>query len=203
MDAHKHATTDYAIHAHLAQRWSPRAFADRAVSEELLGSLFEAARWAASCYNEQPWRFIVARREQPDEYQRLLSCLVEGNQAWATSAPLLGLGVLKKTFTLNGKPNKYAQHDLGLATAGLMTQATAHGLYYHAMGGILPERAVELYRVPEDFQVLTGFAIGYLGDPDTLADDLRESELEVRTRRPLEAMVFASGWEQPAGFLGR
>ena len=200
---HKKAVTDYPIHDHLAHRWSPRAFADRPVSTELLGSLFEAARWAASCYNEQPWRFIVARREQQDEYKTLMSCLMEGNQGWAMSAPVLGLGVAKKTFSLNGKPNRFFHHDLGLATAGLMTQAMAHGLHVHAMGGIHPERAVEIYNVPDDFDVLTGFAIGYLGDPGTLEEDMRASEMEVRTRKPLEETVFSSSWETPAEFLQR
>ena len=200
---HKKAVTDYPIHDHLAHRWSPRAFADRPVSTELLGSLFEAARWAASCYNEQPWRFIVARREQQDEYKTLMSCLMQGNQGWAMSTPVLGLGVAKRTFSLNGKPNRFFHHDLGLATAGLMAQATAHGLHVHAMGGIHPERAVEIYNVPDDFDVLTGFAIGYLGDPGTLKKDMRASEMEARTRKPLEETVFSSSWETPAEFLQR
>ena len=199
----KQAVTNYPIHDHLAQRWSPRAFADRPVNAELLGSLFEAARWAASCFNEQPWRFIVAHREQPEEYALMKSCLTEGNQGWAMSAPVLGLGIAKQTFSRNGKPNRFAHHDLGLATAGLMVQATACGLHVHVMGGIHPERAVELFHVPDDFHVLTGFAIGYLGDPDTLAEDMRVSELEARSRKPLEEIVFSSGWGRPADFLGR
>ena len=198
---HKTAHTYYPIHEHLALRWSPRAFADKPVAAETLGSLFEAARWAASCYNEQPWRFLVAHRGQQDEYRKMLSCLVEGNQSWAIQAPVLGLGIAKKTFSLNGKLNKFAHHDLGLATAGLMAQATALGLHVHAMGGILAERAVELYRVPDDFDVLTGFAIGYLGDPDSLDESARASELEPRIRKPLTETVFSSGWGSPAAFL--
>jgi len=199
----KHAVTDYPIHEYLAQRWSPRAFADKPVSAEVLGSLFEAARWAASCFNEQPWRFMVARREQQEEYDTLLSCLVEGNQGWASSAPVLGLGIAKKTFTRNGKSNAYAHHDLGLAMAGLMTQATAHGLHVHAMGGILPQRAAEIYQVPDDFDVLTGFALGHLGDPQSLEEGMRASELEPRSRKSLQETVFAGNWESPAGFLQR
>jgi len=198
---HKNADTHYPIHEHLAQRWSPRAFAVRPVTAHDLGSLFEAARWAASCYNEQPWRFIVAWQEQQDEYQKLLSCLVEANQTWAIQAPVLGLGIAKKTFSMNGKANNFAYHDLGLATAGLMAQATALGLHVHSMGGILPQRAAEQYQVPDDFEVLTGYAIGYRGDPDSLDESMRASELEPRARRPLTATVFSSGWEQPATFL--
>ena len=198
---HKKADNHYPIHEHLAYRWSPRAFADKPVTVETLGSLFEAARWAASCYNEQPWRFIVARREQGDDYEKLLSCLVDANQSWAMQAPVLGLGIAKKTFTLNGKANNFAQHDLGLATAGLMTQATAAGLHMHAMGGIHPQRAADIYQVPDDFEVLTGFAIGYLGDPDSLDESMQASERAARTRKPLTETVFSSGWERPAAFL--
>ena len=193
--------TQYPIHELLQKRWSPRAFSTKPVSAEVLGSLFEAARWAASCYNEQPWRYIVARKEQPEEYDRLMSCLVEGNQVWATQAPVLMLAVTKKTFTLNDKPNAHARHDLGLATAGMMLQATALDLYMHAMGGILPGKAAELYRIPEDFQVATGIALGYLGDPDSLAEPMKATELEARVRKPLEEIVFGSGWGEPAGFL--
>ncbi|MGB5440555.1 MAG: nitroreductase family protein [Gammaproteobacteria bacterium] len=193
--------TQYPIHALLQKRWSPRAFSGKTVSTEALGSLFEAARWAASCYNEQPWRYIVARKEDTAEYDRLMSCLVEGNQAWAMQAPVLMLAVTKKTFTFNDKPNAHARHDLGLATAGMMLQAAALDLYMHAMGGILPEKAAELYRVPDDFQVATGIALGYLGDPDSLAEPMKTTELEARVRKPLEEIVFASSWEKPAGFL--
>ena len=193
--------TQYPIHELVQKRWSPRAFSAKPVSAEALGSLFEAARWAASCYNEQPWRYIVARKEQPDEYDRLMSCLVEGNQVWAMQAPVLMLAVTKKTFTFNDKPNAHARHDLGLATAGMLLQAAALDLYMHAMGGILPERAAEIYRVPEDFQVATGIALGYLGNPDSLAEPMKTTELEARVRKPLEEFVFASSWEEPAGFL--
>jgi len=196
----KQSDNHYPIHDLLARRWSPRAFAAKPVTPDTLGSLFEAARWAASCYNEQPWRFIVARREEGDAYEKILSCLVEGNQAWAIQAPVLGLGVVKKTFTLNDKSNIHARHDLGLATAGLMVQAMELGIYVHAMGGIVPERAVALYRIPDDFEVATGFAIGYLGDPDSLAEPMKAGELESRVRKPLDETVFASSWESPADF---
>ena len=128
-------------------------------------------------------------------------CLVEGNQAWAVQAPVLMLGIAKKTFTRNGKPNVHGRHDLGLATAGMMLQATSMDLYMHAMGGILPERAAEIYGVPDDFEVSTGIALGYLGDPDSLDEPMKTTELELRVRKPLSEIVFAKGWKQPAGFL--
>ena len=197
----KSPDTQYPIHALLEKRWSPRAFSNKAVTAEALGSLFEAARWAASCYNEQPWRYIVARKEDADEYDRLMSCLVEANQVWAMQAPVLMLAVTKKTFTFNDKPNAHARHDLGLATAGMMLQAAALDLYMHAMGGILPDRAAELYQVPDDFQVATGIALGFLGDPETLEESMQAGELEARVRKPLSEIVFASNWGKPAGFL--
>lgn len=194
----KLATTDYPIHELLARRWSPRAFADRSVAPATLGALFEAARWAASAFNEQPWRFIVARREEKAAFADLLGCLVEFNQGWARNAPVLALGLAKHTYTQTGETNDYARHDLGLATAQLVVQATALGLYAHPMAGIVPDKARAQYAIPADFEVVTGLAIGYLGDPATLPDDLRQREIEPRRRRPLAEQVFTGSWDTPA-----
>src|SRR5205085_11977990 len=127
MSAPKQATPDHPIHELIARRWSPYAWADRPVSEEDLRSLFEAARWAASSYNEQPWSYIVATKANPEDFERLLSCLVEGNQLWATAAPVLALGCTNLSFALNGKTNAAAVHDLGLASANLTLEATSRG----------------------------------------------------------------------------
>src|SRR4051812_5734054 len=145
MQAQKHARPDHPIHELLSKRWSPYAFAGRAVTDDDLRSLFEAARWAASSYNEQPWTYIVATKPNSEDFDRLLSCLVEGNQAWAAAAPVLALGCTSLNFALNGKPNAAAVHDLGLASASLTLEATARGLSVHQMIGILPDRARELY----------------------------------------------------------
>lgn len=150
MTIHKHATPDHPIHELLASRWSPYAFAERPVSDDDLRSLFEAARWAASSYNEQPWSYIVATKSNPAEFERLLSCLVEGNQPWAKAAPVLALGCTNLHFARNNKPNAAAIHDLGLASATLTIEATARGLSVHQMIGILPDKARELYGIPED-----------------------------------------------------
>ncbi len=198
----KRATTDYPVHALVVERWSPYAWADRDVSEADLRSLFEAARWAPSSYNEQPWSYIVATREQPEEFQRLLSCLVEGNQEWARSAPVLALGVATLNFARNGKPNAAAVHDLGLASGSLLLEATARGLRVHQMIGILPDRARELYAIPEGSQATTGIAIGYAGDPQALPEKFRQRELAPRTRKPLGDFVFAGGWGRSAGLAG-
>jgi nitroreductase len=194
MTTHKHAVPDHPIHELIARRWSPYAFAERPVSDEDLRSLFEAARWAASSYNEQPWSYIVATKANPAEHERLLSCLVEGNQAWAKAAPVLALGCTNLHFVRNGKPNAAAVHDLGLASATLTLEATARGLFVHQMIGILPDKARELYRVPEGVQPLTGLAIGYAADPAILAEVYRQRDLAPRQRKALAEFVFGGEW---------
>lgn len=190
----KPAATDHPVHELFAARWSPYAFADRPVSREDLLSLFEAARWAPSSYNEQPWSYLVATRENAEEYHKLLSCLVEGNRAWAKTAPVLALGCTSLNFTLDGRPNAAAIHDLGLASANLVLEATARGLAVHQMIGILPDRARELYAVPAGVQPLTGLAIGYAGDPAALPENLRARDAARRPRKPLAAFVFGGKW---------
>lgn len=188
------APTDVPIHPLLAARWSPYAFADRAVATEDLRALFEAARWAPSCYNDQPWHYLVATRENPEEFARLLSCLVEPNQAWAKFAPVLALGVTHLNFSHNNKPNRAAYHDLGQASAHLLVEATARGLLVHQMIGICPEQARELYQVPQGYEVLTGLAIGYLGDPKSLPEAMQQRDAARRPRKPVREFLFSGGW---------
>jgi Nitroreductase family len=185
----KKALTNYPINEFLAERWSPYAFQERPVAEADLRSLFEAARWAASSYNEQPWRYLIATRENPDNFQQLLSCLVEGNQAWAKKAPVLALGIASLRFTRNNEDNRAAIHDLGLATGNLVVEATARGLCVHQMIGILPDKAREAW---------TGMAIGYQGDPMTLPDALKERDMTPRQRKPLDQFVFSGKWGNPS-----
>ena len=197
----KEATPDQPIHPLLAARWSPCAFSDRPVAEADLRALFEAARWAASSYNEQPWRYIVATRSNADEFARLLSCLVEGNQPWAKTAPVLALGCVSKNFARNGTPNAAAEHDLGAASASLSVEATARGLSVHQMIGILPDRARELYAIPDDAQALTGLAIGYLGDPASLPENYKQRDLAPRQRKQTADFVFSGRWGDPAKII--
>ncbi len=161
----KKASTDYPIHELLAERWSPYGFEDRPVAQADLRSLFEAARWAASSYNEQPWSYLVATRENPVEFARLLSCLVEANQAWAKAAPVLALGVVSLRLSRNTQENRAAVHDLGLAAGNLLVEATARGLCVHQMIGILPDKARDVYQIPEHNDAWTAMAIGYKADP--------------------------------------
>jgi nitroreductase len=194
----KSALTNYPIHELLAERWSPCAFKDRLVSKTDLCSLFEAARWSASSYNEQPWSYLVATKENPDQFQQLLSCLVEGNQIWAKDAPVLALGIVSLKFTRNHEDNRAAIHDLGLATGNLVVEATARGICVHQMIGIHPDKARALFDIPEGFEVWTGMAIGYQGDPMTLPDALKERDLIQRQRKPLEQFVFSGTWKNPS-----
>jgi nitroreductase len=189
---------DHPILKLLAERWSPYGFEDRPVPEADLRSLFEAARWAASSYNEQPWNYLVATREDSPEFERLLSCLVEANQAWAKAAPVLALGVVSLQFAKNKQDNRAAVHDLGLAAGNLSVEATARGLSVHQMIGILPDKAREIYQIPEHFEAWTAMAIGYKADPARLADALRERDLAPRQRRPLGRFVFTGRWGQPS-----
>ncbi len=191
-------TTDYPIHELLAKRWSPYAFKDKPVPESDLRSLFEAARWAPSSYNEQPWSYIIATKEHLEEFERLLSCLVEANQVWAKAAPVLALGIVSLRFKRNDKINRAAVHDLGLATGNLLVEATARGLYVHQMIGILPDRAREIYEIPEGFEVWTGIAIGYRRDPAQPPDALEQRDMTPKLRKQLGEFVFASKWGNPS-----
>lgn len=199
----KKAATDYPIHELLGKRWSPYAFDNRPVPEADLRSLFEAARWAPSSYNEQPWSYIVATRDDPEQFQLLLSCLVDGNQVWAKAAPVLALGVVSLRFARNAKGNRAAVHDLGLAAGNLVLEATARGLSVHQMIGILPDRAREIYGIPEGYEAWTGMAIGYKGDLTSLPDPLRERERAPRQRKPLSEFVFNGKWGNPSPLVLR
>jgi nitroreductase len=182
----------------IRRRWSPRAFSERPVSSQDLALLLEAARWAASSSNEQPWRFIIARKSDPETHQKLFECLVEANQTWARNAPILLLTVAKRTFTSNGNPNRHALHDTGMALANLMLQATSMGIYTHAMAGFDREKARVNFAIPEDFEPGAAVAVGYLGDPASLSPKHQQSEMAPRTRKPLEALAFGGVWGQPA-----
>jgi nitroreductase len=186
------------VHELIRERWSPRAFADRGVDPGDLRSLLEAAQWTASCFNEQPWAFLVAVREEGEEFARLLGCLVPGNRSWARSAAVLMLSVAKLHFAHNGKPNRHAGHDVGQAAAQLTLQATALGLSVHQMAGFDADAARETYAIPDGWEPMAAIAVGYPGDPASLPEPLRERELGPRQRHPLGELVFAGAWGQTA-----
>ena len=195
--------TDHPIHDLLLRRYSPRTFSDRRVDAQTLRNLFEAARWAPSCFNEQPWSYIVAKRESAEEFQQLAACLVEANRVWASAAPVLALGIVRLRFVRNDKPNRAAVHDLGLAAGNLLVEATARGLYVHPMIGIDPEKARELYEIPDASEAWTGLAIGYRGDPNRLPGALRDRDLAPRKRKRLEEFVFGGRWGRASPIVAR
>jgi len=194
----KKAVTDYPILQVLAERWSPYGFDDRPVREADLRSLFEAARWAPSSYNEQPWSYLVATKEDSGGFERLLLCLVEGNQAWAKAAPVLALGIVSLRFAKNNKDNRAAVHDLGLASGNLVIEATSRGLSVHQMIGLLPEKAREVFQIPEHYEAWTALAIGYKTDAAKREEVVDERDLASRQRKPLSEFVFTGQWGQPS-----
>jgi nitroreductase len=185
------ASNEFPIHDLLKRRWSPRAFSEKPVPPEALRSLFEAARWAASCYNDQPWAYIVATRDNPEEFARLAGVLVEGNTVWATKAPVLALSLARLNFQHNQKPNRHAVHDVGAASASLALEATARGIGVHQMGGFYPDKAREVFQIPADWEPVAAFAIGYPGDPAFLPETLRAREGVARSRKPISDFVMS------------
>ena len=185
------------VHELIRHRWSPRSFTEKQVSPEDLATILDAGRWAASSYNEQPWRFIVATKEDPAAYEKLLGLLVPFNQAWAKFAPVLILMVAKKTFSHNKSPNGYALHDAGAALATMGLEATALGLRIHSMAGFDHDRARSELHIPDDYAIGAFSALGYPGSPDQLPEGLKQQELSARTRKPLSELVFTTTWESP------
>lgn len=193
----KESKNDYDIHHIIRERWSPRAFAKTPVEKQKLQSLFEAARWAASAFNEQPWRFFVGQNGD-ETYQKILETLVPWNQQWAGKAPVLVLNMAKKTHAHNQKPNLTFAYDLGQAVAFMNLEAVNQGLISHQMSGFSADKAAGLFAIPEDYQAISVTAFGYYGDPDTLPEDMAKSEQEERTRKALNKLVFSTTFEQPS-----
>ncbi len=189
----KPAETAFPVNEHIKQRWSPISFSEQPMTLQQLGSLLEAVRWAPSCYNEQPWHFIVGFKGTSG-HERLNSCLVPANAAWASKAPLLMLSVARTFFERNGKPNAYAHHDVGLAVGQMVIQATSMGLAVHQMGGYDKQKARDRLEIPDGFEPLAMIAIGYQGDSDTLPDDLKARELASRMRRELASICSEGIW---------
>ena len=194
----KTAVTDHQILEPLAARWSPYAFDGRAVEHDKLLACLEAARWAASSYNEQPWHFLLATRDDAAEFSRLLSCLLEANQGWAANAGALLLTVVAKSFRRNGSPNRVAEHDLGLAVGNLSVQAVALGLQTHQMAGVNLSKARQTYGIPDGFEPVTVVAIGYPAELDPSdPSPLAERDRTARQRKPLRDFVFSGAWQKP------
>jgi len=194
----KPAPAERRINELMARRWSPRAFEDRAVEREKLLQLLEAARWAPSCFNEQPWRYLIFDGSDAEALKRARACLSEGNE-WALEAPVLMLSVARENFSKNEKPNRTAQHDVGLASENLVLEAVDAGLAAHQMAGFDVERSRAEFAIPEGFTPIAMIAIGYpyRGDLDRLPEKMRDRELASRARKPIDEIAFAGGWDKP------
>lgn len=192
----KPAITRVKIHDIIQSRWSPRAFdANKVISFDTLTALMEAARWAPSCFNDQPWRFIVCHKStHENHWQQAFSCINEKNQLWAKNAPLFILGVAMENFQHNGKANRFAQYDTGAACISLCLQATALGLVSHQMGGFDAQKAIELFKLPADCSPMAMIAIGYQAEADVLDDDFKEAELKERSRAAIEDRFYFGQW---------
>ncbi len=197
----KNALTSVPINPLIAARWSGRAFnPDRPVEPEKIQALIEAARWAPSCFGDEPWRYVICNRySNHDAWERALSCLSEGNRDWAVNAPLLLLVCANTVFRKNGKPNRWAQYDTGAASMSLCIQATDLGLMVHQMGGYDTKQAAKLFNVPDTFTSMAMMAVGYQFSREELGDDLSDRELSERQRSDLNELFFDGTWDAPLG----
>ncbi len=193
----KPAETTVQLNELIRNRWSPRAYSDRMVPQEDLIAVLEAARWAASCQNMQPWRYIVTTKDDTAEHRRMVDCLKPGNQEWAPTAPVLMM-VLASLKRPNGDENRHAFYDTGAASALLTLEAASRGLSVRQMAGIEADKVRETYAVPDDHGVIAGMALGYQGTPETLPEHRQEQEAQPRVRNPLSDMVFAGTFGKTA-----
>ena len=193
------APVEHPVHDLMQRRWSPRAFGAEPVTQEAVLSVLEAARWSASCFNDQPWSFLVGF--QGDEtWQGIHDCLVPANQAWAGKAPVLMLSMAHEMFVQTGKPNRHAQYDTGQAVAALALQATDLGLYVHQMAGFDAEAARARFSIPGNQTPMAAIALGHPGEAGSLPEPLAERERGPRERVPVSTFTFAGQWGRSAPF---
>ncbi|MDB2705211.1 nitroreductase family protein [Pseudomonadota bacterium] len=195
----KPAITDSKIDKVIAERWSGRAYdPSTPVSNDTITSLCEAARWAPSCYGDQPWRFIVWNKfEDETSWQQAIDCLSPGNQGWAKNAPILILAASVNSFTHNDSENRWAPYDTGAASISLCLQATSLGLMSHQMGGFDSDKIKLITKAPKDTHCWAMIAIGHPAALDSLSEEQLERELKARERRPLSEQFFTNQWDNP------
>ncbi|WP_210517551.1 nitroreductase family protein [Hymenobacter terricola] len=190
---------EYPILPVLTQRRSPRAYTDQPVPAEVVHQIFAAASSSASCFGEQPWRYIVGSQStSPEAFQKILGGLLGFNQPWAKKAGVLAVGVAKLAFSHDGNPNGWAKYDVGQATATLAIEATELGLQIHQMAGFSPDALRAAFSIPEGFEPVVVFTLGYPGPASALPDPLREREEAPRVRKPLAEFLFEGAWPTPA-----
>ena len=195
----KPAATQVTINETIANRWSGRAFdATKAVTKEQILSLCEAARWAPSCFGDEPWRFMVwDKNSDADAWQKAFDCLAPSNQTWVKNAPVLLLVCADTLFGHNQTPNRWAQYDTGAAAENLCLQASDLGLMAHQMGGFNGDAARDAFDIPTQFTLMAMVAVGYQGNADELSADLKARELAERKRKPLGELFFSKKWGHP------
>ena len=192
----KPAITQVPIADLIAKRWSPRAFdASKPVSQAQIIALLEAARWAPSCFGDQPWRFLVWNKNVDAEaWQHAFDCLAPSNQTWVKAAPILMLTCADTLFGHNQQPNRWGQHDTGAAAENLCLQASSMGLAVHQMGGFNADLTREKFNIPTQYTPMAMLAVGYEGDANNLPDELKTRELAERKRKPLGELFFNDTW---------
>lgn len=182
------------VHTLIRTRASSRVYdPDRPVPPEMLTALLEAARWAPSSGNGQPWRYLVFDDRVPAAREDARSCLVPDNAVWAGRAPVLLLAIARE-IRAGGKTNRYAKHDLGLANQNILLQAVAMGLCCRPMGGFNNEKAARLFRIPAGHLPMVMIALGFPGSPEDVGEAVREKEAQARTRRPVDEFAFLGAW---------
>ncbi len=193
---HNPAFTQVPINETLGNRWSGRAYdATKSISHAQTIELLEAARWAPSCFGDQPWRFVVwDKNKDATSWQQAFDCLVPGNQAWVKNSPLLLLTIADTLFNHNSKPNRFGQYDTGAATENLCLQASSMGLMAHQMGGFDADKAREVFAIPAQFNLMAMVSVGYPADIESLEGEVLSRETAARTRRPLNELFFAGAW---------
>ena len=192
----KPAMTQVPINETLANRWSGRAYdASKKVSHEQTIALLEAARWAPSCFGDEPWRFIVwDKNTDMAAWQQAFDCLVPGNQSWVKDAPLLLLVCAATLFNHNQQPNRWAQYDTGAAAENLCLQASSMGLMAHQMGGFVADKARVTFAIPEQYTLMAMVAVGYAADVSTIEGEILARETAARKRRPLGELFYTGTW---------
>lgn len=195
----KKAKTSVPVNELIARRWSGRAYdCTRPVTHDQVIALCEAARWAPSCFGDQPWRFIICNRNTDESaWNRAFSCLSEGNQSWAKDAPVLILVIADSIMSRNGKTNRWGQYDSGAAAMNICIQATDLGLMVHQMGGFDSDQAKKIFSIPGQFTPMAVMAVGYQLPLEKIEGEIREREIAGRSRNPLGNNFFDGEWGKP------
>lgn len=184
------------VNKNIYKRRSIVGYSDRAVKETILSDLFEAARWAPSAYNRQPWRFILGKKGTVT-FDKILDALIINNKEWAANAPIL-ISTIAEVYNKDRKShNNYAWHDAAMAYSNMVYHATEQGLYFHPMAGFSAEKLKNNFEIPAEFEPVTIAALGYKSDEPNISNSLKIRDLSERTRKPVKEIVFSKKWGIP------